>query len=364
VWCFAVSAKRYALYVLDNREPVIVKPSQHGLGYLLNPFDPAEGERDWIAELWHLEIRRALGLPTAEPSYFRQPALGRLTIAKPTTLEAFTALNEGRPYAEQIKPNNFMLVAQTTPFGHPTGTDPQRFQPIAPWSTDPEAQLDLPWIDKATGEPVRLTTDGPTGGPGVARVKTFGEVARAYRVHPEPKSLGPDDKPCWRATVGLLRRRPVIATRVVHIGKESNELEELEAGTVHDSDDVLLQYISPRWDPWERLVRPVLREFGAAVVAERSGLSLSAVKDQLAERSRPHRRNERKLRRVAAQLAARKLHDASVAVPRDPLDCCAAYVDLQPDLRIRASEHSERAPSASLDTADQQSRDRRNQHGA
>src|SRR3989442_726039 len=81
-------------------------------------------------------------------------------------------------------------------------------------------------------------------------------------------------------TVGLLGRRAVIATRIVHIGKESNELEVVEAGAVHDVDEVLTEYQSPQRDPWAALVRPTLQEFGARVVAERSGLSLSAVKDQ------------------------------------------------------------------------------------
>jgi hypothetical protein len=325
VYCFAVSAKRYALYVLEDGEPSIVKPSQHALGYLLDPLGAEAEDRDWTEELWQREVRRAVGLATEEPDWFPHPALGRLTAAKPATLEAFAALNEGRPYAEQIKPHNFMLVAQTAPFGHPSGVQPQRFQAIAPWSSDPGEHLALPWIDKATGKPVKITTDGPTGGAGVARVKTFGELARAYGVHPEPKSLGADGKPCGRGTVGLLGRRPVIATRIVHIGKESNELEELEAGAVHDSGEVLLQYVSPRWDPWERIVRPTLRAFGARVVAERSGMSLSAVKEQLAGRSRPHAGNERKLWRVAGELAGEKLCEWGVEAPRDALDSCAAY---------------------------------------
>jgi len=184
----------------------------------------------------------------------------------------------------------------------------------------------LPWVNKATGEPLRISTAGATGGDGVARVKTYGEILRGCRVHPESKSAGPEGRPCGRATVGLLQRRPVVATRIVHVGKESNQLEELEAGTVHDGEEVLEQYISPRWDPWERLVRPTLRAFGAKVVAERSGMSLSAVKEQLAGRSWPHRRNEAKLRRVAGNLAADELDKVSVEVPRDELDRCAAYL--------------------------------------
>ena len=78
VYCFAVSAKRYALYVLEDGEPAIVKPSQHALGYLLNPVDPEAESRDWIEELWELEVRKALGLPAREPDWVDRPgAAGR-----------------------------------------------------------------------------------------------------------------------------------------------------------------------------------------------------------------------------------------------------------------------------------------------
>jgi hypothetical protein len=47
--CFAISAKRYVLYDLDEAgEPVFPKkhpPSEHGLGQLLNPVDPDEARR-------------------------------------------------------------------------------------------------------------------------------------------------------------------------------------------------------------------------------------------------------------------------------------------------------------------------------
>src|SRR5207247_5607647 len=68
--CYAISAKRYALYRDDFGGPEVVttgdfredddltnawditKPSQHGLGHLLNPSHPKSGSRDWIAAGW------------------------------------------------------------------------------------------------------------------------------------------------------------------------------------------------------------------------------------------------------------------------------------------------------------------------
>jgi hypothetical protein len=56
------------------------------------------------------------------------------------------------------------------------------------------------------------------------QVKSIRDVILEYRVHPEPKSLGPDGRPCGRATIGLLQRRPVRVGAIVYIGKESNAL--------------------------------------------------------------------------------------------------------------------------------------------
>jgi len=89
------------------------------------------------------------------------------------------------------------------------------------------------------------TRDGVSAA-GVARVQSNGEVIARYRVHPEAKSLGPDGLPCGKHTVGLLQRRPVRLGELVHIGKESNRLEEVKQGLVHDWDEVQLVFREPR----------------------------------------------------------------------------------------------------------------------
>ncbi len=59
------------------------------------------------------------------------------------------------------------------------------------------------------------------------RVKTYGEVIEAYRVHEESKSIGPDGRPCSKKSRGLLGRRDVsMLGPTKHIGKESNKLDE------------------------------------------------------------------------------------------------------------------------------------------
>ncbi len=84
--------------------------------------------------------------------------------------------------------------------------------------------------------------EGYTSEPGTVAVKSYRDVLDAYRVQPEPKSLGPDARPCGRHTVGLLGRRLVVASSIAHVGKEANLLEEIAAGLVTAEADTLTTY--------------------------------------------------------------------------------------------------------------------------
>ncbi len=150
--CLTISAMRYALYTLaEAGEPELVKWSEHGLGHLLNPTDPEGDDRDWIRQAWEGVVRGALGLPTEEPSWLDLPALSRLTVSGPELLKPFEHLNRIKPYADQVKPFNFLLAAHVRPFGHPEGVDPARFQLVAPFEKDPGKWAGLPWTNRATG---------------------------------------------------------------------------------------------------------------------------------------------------------------------------------------------------------------------
>jgi hypothetical protein len=53
LYCYAISAKRYALYNLDpDGRSILRKWSEHGLGHLLNPIDPAADDRDHARHVW------------------------------------------------------------------------------------------------------------------------------------------------------------------------------------------------------------------------------------------------------------------------------------------------------------------------
>jgi len=137
------------------------------------------------------------------------------------------------------------------------------------------------------GRRVHITATGQTGGEGTARVKTYADVLAEYRVHPEPKGLGPDGLPCGRQTRGLLSRRPVTAAYITYIGKESNRLDDRAAGLIHDSEEVLNEYPDPRRDPFRTLVLPVLWDCPTAMIAERVELDPTALRRIRAGRSVP-----------------------------------------------------------------------------
>ncbi len=338
LWCYAISAKRYALYSLDGRgEPVLVKWSEHGLGHLLNPTDPDSEDRDWIRQAWQGIVREALGLPVVEPVWLDHPALSRLTISGPELLKPFAELNAGKPYAGRVKPFNFLLVAHVRAFGHPDGVDPERFQLVAPFEQDPAKWLSLPWTDRSSGARYPIATGERGDSEGVARVKTYRDVLREFRGHPEAKSAGPDGRPCGRGTVGLLRRRRVqtVPELLAYVGKESNRLEEVEAGLGHDPDEVYTQYTDAQRDPWQSLVLPVLKHIPAKRLVEETGLAMSTVKAARNGHTVPRDRNRETLAQTATKYAREQLRKLGVEPPPDDLAACAAFLVSESGLKSR-----------------------------
>ena len=122
--CYAISAKRYAIYRLDEVGfPVFVqgdKLSRHGLGHFLNPGDLGAERNAWIKELWQVIILRAHDQPANLPLWSERPTLVQTSVTSPAVLRAFRHINDGLPYACSIKPFNFMLTAAgARPRQHP-----------------------------------------------------------------------------------------------------------------------------------------------------------------------------------------------------------------------------------------------------
>lgn len=312
LYCLAISAKRYALFLRDVRgNPVLLRKgvnnkedrwSEHGLGHLLNPTDPESEDRGWIAQTWLRMIGNAVGKRTQNPSFEQQPAIGRTSITSPAVMRPLAKLNEGKKYVDKIKPFNFLMTCHVKPFGHPPEADPERFHLIAPYEADSRLWVRNTWIEQYSAENYKITTTGHHGDRHTARVKTYGEVLREYEVHPEAKCADASGKPCAKQTVGLLQRRLVRIENIKYVGKESNSLEEVDAGLIHSSENVYTEYFDRRRDEWQMKILPALRKIPPPILVKMSGLSPTTIKDTLAGRSRPYQENREGLAAIVRKL--------------------------------------------------------------
>ena len=334
LWCYSLSAKRYVLFNHRSGEPRLRtftapddpagsedseevesadrKASQHGLGHLMNPTDPESDSRDWIAQGWRYLLEKDTGTESEEPEWFDRPALAQSSISTPRLRKLFAELNAGRPYSEQVKPFNFMLVAFVPMIERPV--DEARLVLVAPYERDPRRWFDVPWTNRFSGREYRITTT-PSGGavtPGVVCVKTYRDVFEEYLAHVEAKSAAPDGGRCQPGTAGLLERRPVHMRTIAHIGKESNQLEDIEVGLVEDLEEVQSEYDEYYARVFVPLVLPVLRDLGVRETARRTGHSLGAVSRVLSGYAKPRRASMEQYEAAAASHATRLLEGHGV----------------------------------------------------
>ena len=203
------------------------------LDYLYRPkkeFDKRLKEHVWVMEAWEWIIRRALGVPCTEPSWFTVPAMMRIAITTPEVMKALHARQRGRPYPARVKPFNFVLSPLIDPDGGcPVGTTRDEFTLIAPFTPDASS-----WLDWNGSICLTRTARPPLARPGYrlpteAEAKTYGDIVSQYRWHAEAKSLAPDGGPCAADSAGLLGRVPVLAAQEFRsIGKETDRRWERE----------------------------------------------------------------------------------------------------------------------------------------
>jgi len=99
---------------------------------------------------------------------------------------------------------------------------------------------------------------------------------------------------CDKQTVGLLQRRHVLVDQIKYIGKESNNLEEVEAGLEHSPQNAYTEYPDPNRDEWTTKWLPALSDAPLADLVRvcKEKISRRALIDMRAGRSRPHRENQ------------------------------------------------------------------------
>jgi hypothetical protein len=284
---YMISAKRYCLFTVEESGRIrIRKRSEHGLGVYLDPSHPPPIEegpkeepdpnRGWMADVWRYLVAQALGRRPRPPAWFDRPLVMRRAFTRPEDLAPFRAVQADQPYADQIKPFNFLLAVQVADGGHPKGVDPERCRLVAPFERDPAKWLDLEWVDLHSGTRCRIATRGLPA-PDVAIVKTVGGYVRAYHERPEAKSAGPHGEPCGPTTKGLLQRRHVTPRSLMLTGKEANLLEEVEHGDISDWDEVRELYARPGAGLWEQETLPTIRRVPASRIAAATGLPIRTI---------------------------------------------------------------------------------------
>jgi hypothetical protein len=309
--CYAISAKRYAVYSQDEAGNIkIIKRSEHGLGAYLDPLTPgndcreSHGNRIWIDDAWRW-ILAAHDNPEAPlPAWADRPAISRITISSTALWRPFRFRNRGGSWAEQIKPFNFLMVVTIDPFGYPPGADPTKLRLIAPYNDNPDTWANLEWrnIYDPDGPSYRITTDRDApAAPNLVVVKSYADVLREYRIHPEYKFNGPDGQPCRRNTRGLLQRRSVHLTGPVRlIGKEANNIDEVQAGRYAQLDEIITEYHDPTDDHFHQRVMPLLDHLSGRELARLIGANRRTI-NRIRKGQTPRRPLREALGRLADQ---------------------------------------------------------------
>jgi hypothetical protein len=280
LFCFAISAKRYALFNLNGQnEPIIRKASAHGLGHFAAPYGDEEEARDdresgvrlWEEDVWKQIISVALSERPGEVNYaFRRemkfPARSRYGATRPAVLNWFKCFNEGRSYAEQVKPFNFLLTffarrQEDIATEDPTHDfDPQlgEIRPVAPFEKDNEKALKRIFDRNSESlEPVPSEI-----------LRTVSDVLRDYHRQPEYKFL----RGGW-TEAGILGRRHVLVDTIEDIGKESDGWEEDEARS-EDQDTVLIYPSS--WVDRERMIERI-KSVGKRELMREARIAMSTI---------------------------------------------------------------------------------------
>lgn len=217
LYCWAVSAKRYALFNIEEGRPILRKASAHGLGHLRAPYnkkDPTKGipapavklskigVKLWQHDLWWIIASAAVSGRPDEVDLSYHPALQKRAVSRyaattPKLLKWFSTFNGSKrgsrprkPYAQQVKPFGFLLSlfakddAETervlTEDSQAQSKRLTKLKPIAPHDADLDRALQHA-CDRDTGLPVPEDM-----------LKSYADVLEGYHLHREAKFLNSD----------------------------------------------------------------------------------------------------------------------------------------------------------------------------
>lgn len=202
IWFYGISAKRYVLYRKKGNNFIIEEGedrgySLHGLGHLTNPFGKS---KNWHKIIWEDILRLHHKIITKEQflrKYSNSFDISQLTVSSFGIMNRFEKFNKGKPYEKKIKPFNFFLI----------GVGNNDVKPVSPYSDNPQKIVHESFIDYRTGKVLE----------GLEHWESLSDTLWKYVNHKESKLEG---------DVGVLERKHVNADSIVHIGKETENMEE------------------------------------------------------------------------------------------------------------------------------------------
>ena len=115
-----------------------------------------------------------------------------------------TPLNNGQPVRKKVKPFNFVMIGNSN---EPRKHTLEAVKPLIPFTRDHYMAPYRDFVDYHTGEIMN----------GIEYWKPLDDVFRDYYSHQESKFEG---------VFGVLDRKHIHVRGIIHIGKESNKLDE------------------------------------------------------------------------------------------------------------------------------------------
>lgn len=180
-------------------------------------------------EAWRYLMALDAGEDPPEPAWLDRPAVTQMSIPTPGYWRLFDPWNEGKSFAEGVKPFGFMLVA----YADPTRTS-NVGRLVHPYERDPKKWMKTEWADLY--EPARKFWIAVRRlrqvaiKPGVVYVRTYRDAPPLPPWSSRGEVVGGRRRSMPSKHARTSPRRPVEALSVTHIGKEGNRLEERLAG--------------------------------------------------------------------------------------------------------------------------------------
>jgi hypothetical protein len=290
LYCYAISTYSYAFAIKERgrykvlRRGVDSEPEDGFSCFLLgNYIDPNGPESDsgWIADVWEsLFNRDYYNLPWSITS---GPAVMVCPLNTPAAIGKLHRLEKAKHYRNQIKPTNTFMTCSLR--GGKKGRKTPHL--ILPFDPNPANWQKKGWINRHDGK--RYTFDR------LARMgyqpKSYWDVISQHRCQIEKKRINGH-------STGRLFRPHILIGEIVHICKETNQLEEYEAHLITRSEMLnLYDPEAPRNKLAEALERltVIAKTKTRKVIAKSLQISISALREILSERSLPSQATQRKI---------------------------------------------------------------------